>query len=197
MSGRYVRRTRSTALENSPFRDGSILPPPLALGDYNLRAMRRSDARDWSNYLSDTQVTWNTSWSAVDFDTIDALVQKIISDYSTRTSCRWAIARVEDDALIGTCGFSWWSPADLTAELVYDLSRSCWRRGIMHRAIDAVLEWAFFTARLNRVQAVVMTTNQPSIALLEKCGFAREGLLRRYRMAHGTPADFYMYSRLS
>src|SRR5207245_595154 len=123
-------------------------------------------------------------------------VQRIISDYSTRTSCRWAIARAEDDVLIGTCGFSSWSSANLSAELVYDLSRPFWRRGIMRSSVDAVLEWAFVTARLNRVQAVVMTTNQPSIALLEKCGFAREGLLRRYRMARGRPADFYMYSRL-
>jgi RimJ/RimL family protein N-acetyltransferase len=80
--------------------------------------------------------------------------------------------------------------------LVYDLSRQFWRRGIMHRAVEAVLDWTFVNTRLHRVQAVVMTTNQPSIAVLEKCGFAREGLLRGYRVAHGKPADFFMYSRL-
>jgi RimJ/RimL family protein N-acetyltransferase len=196
LSGKVVGRTQATGLENSLFSKGFTLPPPLPLGQYNLRAIRRSDARDWSNYLSDPEVIRNTSWGAVDLDTIDALVQRIISDYSTRASCRWAIARTHDDVLIGTCGFSWWSPAHLNAELVYDLSRPYWRRGIMHRAVNAVLQWAFVPARLNRVQAVVMTTNQPSIALLEKCGFAREGLLRQYRMARGTPADFYMYSRL-
>jgi [ribosomal protein S5]-alanine N-acetyltransferase len=189
-------QTQLTALENSLFSNGFTLPPPLTSGSYNLRAIRRSDARDWSNYLSDPEVTRNTSWGAVDVDAIDALVQRIISDYSTGSSCRWAIARSDDDVLIGTCGFSWWSSVHWNAELVYDLSRPYWRRGIMHRAVETILQWAFATARLNRVQAVVMTTNQPSIALLERCGFAREGLLRRYRMARGTPADFYMYSRL-
>jgi ribosomal-protein-alanine N-acetyltransferase len=158
--------------------------------------MRRSDARDWSNYLSDPEVTRNTSWGAVDFDAIDAVVQRTIGEYSTGTSCRWAIARSDDDVLIGTCGFSWLSSVHWNGEVVYDLSRAYWRRGIVHRAVDAVLEWAFDTARLHRVQAVVMTTNQPSIALLERCRFEKEGLLRRYRMARGAPADFYMYSRL-
>ena len=159
--------------------------------------MRASDAHEWSAYLSDSGVTRTTSWGAVDLDTIDALVQRIISAYSSRTSCRWAIARNVDDLLIGTCGFSWWSRADLNAELVYDLSPTYWRRGIMRRAIGAATDWAFDAVGLNRIQAVVMNTNQPSIALLEKCGFAREGLLRQYRIARGTPADFFMYSLLA
>jgi RimJ/RimL family protein N-acetyltransferase len=66
----------------------------------------------------------------------------------------------------------------------------------MVRAVEAVLRWAFAELRLQRVQAVVMTTNHPSIKVLERCGFAREGLLRNYRVAHGTPRDFYMYSRV-
>lgn len=159
--------------------------------------MRPGDARAWSDYLSNFEVIRNTSWGAVDFVTIEALVQKIIGDYSSGASCRWAIARVEDDLLVGTCGFSWWSHAHLNAELVYDMAPAYWRRGIMRRAIDTVVRWAFDVAGLNRVQAVVMTTNQPSIALLEKCGFSREGLLRQYRIARGTPADFFMYSLLA
>ena len=101
--------------------------------------MRTSDARAWSAYLSDSDVTRNTSWGAVDLDTIAALVQQIISDYSTGTSCRWAIARIEDDVLIGTCGFPWWSRADLNAELAYDLSPAYWRRGIMRRIAASLI----------------------------------------------------------
>jgi RimJ/RimL family protein N-acetyltransferase len=40
---------------------------------------------------------------------------------------------------------------------------------------------------LNRVHAFVMTSNQRSIRLLDRCGFSREGTLRHYRIARGDP----------
>ena len=109
---------------------------------------------------------------------------------------RFAIAEAKDDQLVGTCGFSTVSGSHGTAELVYELAPSHWGRGIMVRAVDAVLQWAFAEFGLQRVQAVVMTTNHPSIKVLERSGFGREGLLRNYRVAHGRPRDFYMYSRV-
>jgi RimJ/RimL family protein N-acetyltransferase len=41
-----------------------------------------------------------------------------------------------------------------------------------------------------------MTTNAPSIAILERTGFAREGRLRQFRIAGNTPRDFYVYALL-
>jgi RimJ/RimL family protein N-acetyltransferase len=39
-----------------------------------------------------------------------------------------------------------------------------------------------------------MTTNERSIALLERNGFERETMLAGYRVARGVPRDFYLYS---
>jgi ribosomal-protein-alanine N-acetyltransferase len=58
-------------------------------------------------------------------------------------------------------------------------------------------EWALTHAGLLRVQATVLTTNTRSVRVLERCGFDREGLLRRYRLVRGAPGDFWMYSRLA
>jgi RimJ/RimL family protein N-acetyltransferase len=82
------------------------------------------------------------------------------------------------------------------AELVYDLDPAFWRRGLMRAAVQRVLLWAFNTARFNRVHAFVMTSNAPSVRLLESLGFAREGTLQQYRVARGVPRDFYVYARL-
>jgi len=140
-------------------------------------------------------VTAHTSWGDVDLRAIKTLVDRCIAEYSTGTSCRWALADSRD-ALVGTCGFSQWSLPHGHAELVYDLSPEFWRLGLMSRAVDVVLDWAFRTAGFNRVHAFVMDTNEPSRSLLEKAGFMREGLLRQYRVAHGVPRDFFLYSRL-
>ena len=149
----------------------------------------------WTEYLADPQVTRHTSFSTVDAATVRKSVERHISDYATATSCRWALTTASD-SLIGTCGFSAWSLVHSHAELVYDLAPAYWRRGFMRRAVDAVLGWAFSVARFNRVHALVMISNHPSIALLERCGFSREGRLREYRIARGTARDFYMYALL-
>jgi len=59
-----------------------------------------------------------------------------------------------------------------------------------------VLSWAFNTARFNRVHAFVMTSNTPSIRLLESLSFVREGTLQQYRIARGVARDFYVYALL-
>jgi len=146
--------------------------------------------------LSEAPVTLHTSWKAVNLPSIEALVEQLIQEYPTQVSCRFAIAEAKGDQLLGTCGFSTVSHLHGTAELVYDLAPRYWGRGIMPQVVEAVLLWAFSELGLQRVQAVVMTTNQASIKVLERCGFAREGLLRNYRVAQGSPRDFYMYSRL-
>ena len=171
------------------------LPPAWSLGDVSLRPLQHADSIAWSQYLSDPRVTAHTSWGDTDLPTINALVGCCIAEYSTATSCRWALVDSRD-TLIGTCGFSQWSLHHSHAELVYDLSPEFWRRGLMSRAVAIVLEWAFRTVGFNRVHAFVMDTNQPSRALLESAGFTREALLRQYRLARGTPRDFFIYSRL-
>jgi RimJ/RimL family protein N-acetyltransferase len=172
-----------------------LVPPILAVGDFQLRPLRLGDELPWHAYLADPRVTEHTSIPAADLAAIRRSVERHMQEYSTATSCRWALADA-DGALVGTCGFSNWSLTHQHAELVYDLSPSHWGRGLMRQAVRAALDWAFLVAGFHRVHAFVMTTNQPSIAVLEHCGFAREGTLRHFRMARDRPRDFHVYARL-
>ena len=174
--------------------EGSI-PPTWDFDDFSLRPLRIGDEVAWASCLSDPQVTQHTSIPELDLDAVARSVQRHIAEYASATSCRWAIAS-PDQELIGTCGFSKWSLAHAHAELAYELAPSHWRRSFVRRAVGTVLEWAFSTARFNRVHAFVMTSNQPSIALLERCGFVREGTLRQFRIARGIPRDFHIYALL-
>lgn len=66
------------------------------------------------------------------------------------------------------------------AYLGYWIDRDEQGRGLMTEAVRAVVDFAFGTAGLHRVQAGVMPRNPGSMRVLEKCGFRREGYAERY-----------------
>lgn len=172
----------------------AFVPPTLAIGEHVLRPFRSDDAAAWHGYLIDPRVTERTSWPPITPELITRLVAKVIADYAELKSLRWAVARADDDVLIGSCGYTSWRREEGTAELAYDLAPSCWGCGVMTAAVRAAVAWAFATGSVSRVEALVMTSNEPSIAVLERTGFRRERMLAGHRLARGVPRDFYLYS---
>ena len=69
-------------------------------------------------------------------------------------------------------------------------------QGLATHAARAVLEWGHAALALVRIQATVLDSNARSIAVLERLGMQREGLLRAYRRVRGQPRDFWMYARV-
>ena len=170
-------------------------PPSWEIGELRLRALRFEDAPAWHAYLSDPRVIEHTSFPDLDLAGVRAMVSRQLEGHAAATSRRWALADA-GDTLIGTCGFSNWSLPHAHAELVYDLAPAFWGRGLMRVAVRHVVTWTFDTAGFNRVHALVMTTNGPSIELLEALAFVREGTLRQYRVARGSARDFHVYALL-
>ena len=185
---------RGRRLIGPAFIEAKTAPPVIELGDFRLRPQRAGDESALSDYLCDPRVIEHTSIPLLDPDTIAANVRRDIAAYASGASCRWALANAED-RLIGICGFNHWSFEHEHAELAYDLDPRYWGRGYMRRAVNACLEWAFGSG-FNRIFAYAMTSNLRSIAVLERCGFEREGTLREFRIARGTARDFHLYGLL-
>lgn len=164
--------------------------------DFHLRPLRPGDETAIFEYLSNPVVIEHTSIPVVTLESLAAFVRREIAAFAERSSFRFALADA-GDRLIGVCGFNSWSPDHRHAELAYELAPQYWGRGLMRRAVMAVLAWGFAELHLNRVHAFVMTSNARSIALLERCGFIREGTLRQYRIARGEAKDFHVYAMLS
>jgi ribosomal-protein-alanine N-acetyltransferase len=70
-------------------------------------------------------------------------------------------------------------------------------RGYMTEAGRAAMHHAFDALRLHRIEAAVQPNNTASIRVLERLGFVREGLARRYLKINGVWQDHALYALLA
>lgn len=81
-------------------------------------------------------------------------------------------------------------------DLGYWLGEAYWGRGLMAEAIEAVVRHAFGPLRMAKIEAEVFTENARGLALLDKLGFRREGLLRRAAHKDGRHVDCVVFGIL-
>ena len=112
------------------------------------------------------------------------------------TGARLAMDRVSDGAFIGWCSLTRWNPDYRSASMGYCLDDAAWGHGYATEAARALLQWAFDTLDLNRVQAETDTRNVASARVLEKLGFVREGTLREDCVVNGEVSDSWVYGLL-
>jgi RimJ/RimL family protein N-acetyltransferase len=112
------------------------------------------------------------------------------------SGARPVIERASDGAFLGWCGLTRWNPVYRSAALGYCLDDGAWGHGYATEAARALLEWAFDTLDLNRVQAETDTRNAASAHVLEKLGFIREGTLREDCVVNGEVSDSWVYGLL-
>jgi ribosomal-protein-alanine N-acetyltransferase len=107
-----------------------------------------------------------------------------------------AIERTADRVFIGWCGFINWDPTNRSAMITYCLNDKAWGQGFATEAAGAMLQWAYDTLDLNRVQSGADTRNRASERVLEKLGFVREGTLREVCIVNGEVSDDSVYGLL-
>ncbi|GFY85052.1 acyl-CoA N-acyltransferases (NAT) superfamily protein [Actinidia rufa] len=83
-------------------------------------------------------------------------------------------------------------------ELGYALTSKYWGKGIVTRAVKIVVgtifrEWP----NLERLEALVAAENLGSQRVLEKAGFHKEGVLRKWAFLKGRSRDTLIFSLLS
>jgi RimJ/RimL family protein N-acetyltransferase len=91
---------------------------------------------------------------------------------------QWGIERKDDGEVLGTCTLFSFHRASMRAEIGYCLRSPWWGRGYMGEALPALIDHAFGTLGLRRLEADVDPANAASLRILERMGFTREGLLR-------------------
>lgn len=98
---------------------------------------------------------------------------------------------------IGECGFHTWNKTHNRAELFYSLRNDIdKRKGLMTEAVKEILAYGFQQLALHRIEALVASSNTPSIKLLERHGFTKEGTMREDYLTNGVREDSDCYSLL-
>lgn len=124
----------------------------------------------------------------------------VIDLFAQGKGLRWGITLKEATRagdLIGSAGLYDWDREVRMAEAGYDLDPAHWGRGIMTEAMTAILAYGFEVMDLNRIQLIAMPRNAASLALAERLGFVREGVLRDHGHDEtGALVDDVMYSML-
>ena len=83
-----------------------------------------------------------------------------------------------------------------SAELGYWLGRAFWGRGIMTKAVEEMCRTGFEAWDIVRIYAEPFAHNAGSRRVLEKAGFALEGVMRCGIWKNGRLRDYCMYALL-
>jgi ribosomal-protein-alanine N-acetyltransferase len=108
------------------------------------------------------------------------------------------ICRREDGAILGAVNLNEIvrGPAQ-SAFLGYWIGAAHARQGYMTEALQLALRHGFGILKLHRVEANILPVNRPSIALVRRAGFRREGYSPRYLRIAGRWADHERWALLS
>ena len=83
------------------------------------------------------------------------------------------------------------------AHIGYWLGEPFWGRGIMTAVVGAVTDHALSQRGFLRLEAPVFAWNPASMRVLEKCGYVREGVLRKSVFKDGEVIDSVLYARVA
>lgn len=116
-----------------------------------------------------------------------------LRDFRAGSAVRWALFAAPREVgapLIGRINFTqiYRGPFQ-SCVLGYQLDAGCEGNGLMFEALRAALDDIFRVRGLHRVQAAFMPENERSARLLERLGFERIGLARRYLFINGAWRD--------
>ncbi|MBX6425369.1 MAG: GNAT family N-acetyltransferase [Variibacter sp.] len=172
--------------------DGVLLRTPQ-MNDFAAWAQLREQSRDFLT-------PWEPIWPADDLTrpAFRRRLRRYAEDARSDLAYAFFIFRESDNTLVGGLTL-----ANIrrgvaqTGSLGYWMGAPYARQGYMTRAVRALIPFAFGPLRLHRLEAACIPTNTASIRLLEKCGFVREGLARRYLCINGLWQDHFLYALLS
>ena len=153
--------------------------PTIDTKSLRLRAFNIEDADDMHAIYTDKIVMQYWAFAAAKgIEETRDLVLRDIKAAEDGLAIFWALELKATGKVIGKCTLWQISEANQRAEVGYILNRDYWRGGLMTEALTAMINFAFSSLGLHRLEADSDDKNAASLALLEKLGFEREGFFR-------------------
>lgn len=172
-----------------------IKVPTLETERLILRMWNKKDAPELYEYAKNPNVGPHAGWKPHE----SVYESKAIIMQLFLTNMCWAIVDKESGKVIGSIGLEEdkFRPGVKSKELGYSLSEDHWKKGFMTEAAKRVIRYAFDELKLDLLMIRTGDANLRSQRVIEKCGFAYEGTLRRtYRIYDGSIREVRCYSML-
>jgi [ribosomal protein S5]-alanine N-acetyltransferase len=115
---------------------------------------------------------------------------KFLERSKGETNAGFLIIRSEDNAIAGTAMLSQiFYGALCSAYLGYWLGAGFTGQGLMTEAVRLMVRHAFIDLKLHRIEANIQPENQPSINVVKRAGFVKEGFSEKYLKVAGRWRD--------
>jgi ribosomal-protein-alanine N-acetyltransferase len=156
-------------------------PVTLTDGEITLRPLRRRDRKAWQE-VRDRNRSWLSKWEAgappessrEQIPSFGALVRFFDDQARSGTSAPLIIWC--DGVLVGQVTLGGITYGALrSAYIGYWIDERYAGRGIVPRAVDLLVGYAFMHLKLHRIEINFRPENEPSRRVAEKCGFSYEG----------------------
>ena len=169
---------------------------PSLVGDgVKLRWLTTDDVPDLGAIFSDADVVRFMSLPQLTSeDATRRFLAQIHNGFRAGTLYQWGIEL--EQRIVGTCTLAEIDRTNRRAEVGFALAREFWGRGLMLRAVPAMIQFAFERLDLHRIEADADPRNAASLRVLERLGFQREGLLRERYIQLGEVQDAMVFGLL-
>lgn len=177
---------------------------PVLEGDrVRLRLPQNRDFKPWVDLRRESRVflePWEPRWSSGELERSGWRHRqaRYRREFAQRTAVPFFIFEKSSGSLTG--GISIGSirrGVSQSCQIGYWMGERYAGQGLMREALLLVVDYAFESLLLHRVEAACIPENARSIGLLEKAGFQREGLLRSYLRINNMWQDHYLYSLIA
>jgi [ribosomal protein S5]-alanine N-acetyltransferase len=146
--------------------------PILTTERLTLRQLLINDEQEIFTLRSDSEINKyldrqlsNTITDARNF------ISKINENINKNISLYWAITLSDRNIMVGTISLYGFSGENDNCEIGYELLTKYQGQGIMKEAVEKIIDYAFNTIKVQKIEASLHRDNQSSINLLEKLLF--------------------------
>ena len=156
-----------------------------------LRPFEEKDYNDFCEYISDFRVNQNLGiLSPTNPNTLTKLFET-----NLKNPLCWALEPNNSNKIIGDIHFDN-IVENYLGHLGFALNFNYQNNGYAFEAAQKIIDFGFDIVNLQRIRAVSLTCNTPSIKLLKKLDFQEEALIYEYDFG-GTIGDVFFFSKVN
>ena len=172
--------------------EGLVLRPPRA-EDHGAWAQLREESR---SFLTPWEPTWSPD--ELEKSAFRRRLRRYAQEISGDTGYPFFIFRQSDQILLGGLTMAFIRRGvTQAATLGYWMGAPHAGKGSMTSAVRAAVNHGFGPVQLQRIEAACLPVYEPSIRLLERVGFTREGYARAYLCINDRWQDHLLFGLLS